>query len=114
MYESPIWMVSGGSVELCLGSSIEYHWMGLGRYLEHASLDEWLYNSGAQQFIVCHFFIGICGYMGREWELSYRLGMRPWIAVAYSAPVIAATAVFVVYPIGHARVPKPEKALRWD
>ena len=49
-----------------------------------------------------------------QWELSYRLGMRPWIAVAYSAPVIAATAVFVVYPIGHARVPKPEKALRWD
>ena len=63
-------------------------------------LDEWLYNSGARQFIVCYFFIGICGYMGREWELSYRLGMRPWIAVAYSAPVIAATAVFVVYPIG--------------
>jgi hypothetical protein len=25
--------------------------------------------------------------MGREWELSFRLGMRPWIAVAYSAPV---------------------------
>jgi hypothetical protein len=34
------------------------------------------------------------GYMGREWELSFRLGMRPWIAVAYSAPVAAATAVF--------------------
>ena len=28
------------------------------------------------------------------------LGMRPWIAVAYSAPVAAATAVFIVYPIG--------------
>ena len=39
-------------------------------------------------------------YMGREWELSFRLGMRPWIAVAYSAPVVAATAVFIVYPIG--------------
>ena len=26
--------------------------------------------------------------------------MRPWIAVAYSAPVVAATAVFIVYPIG--------------
>jgi photosystem II P680 reaction center D1 protein len=36
----------------------------------------------------------------REWELSYRLGMRPWIAVAYSAPVAAASAVFLVYPIG--------------
>jgi hypothetical protein len=31
--------------------------------------------------------------MGRV-ELSFRLGMRPWIAVAYSAPVAAASAVF--------------------
>ena len=38
--------------------------------------------------------------MGREWELSYRLGMRPWIFVAYSAPVAAASAVFLVYPFG--------------
>jgi photosystem II P680 reaction center D1 protein len=65
---------------------------------EAASLDEWLFNGGPYQFIVCHFFIGICAYMGREWELSFRLGMRPWIAVAYSAPV-AATAVFIIYPI---------------
>ena len=57
MYGSPIWMVSGRILELCLRSNIEYHWIGLGRYREHASLDEWLYNSGAQQFIVCHFFI---------------------------------------------------------
>ena len=31
---------------------------------------------------------------------SLMLGMRPWIAVAYSAPVAAATAVFIIYPIG--------------
>jgi len=43
---------------------------------------------------------GIYSYMGREWELSYRLGMRPWIFVAYSAPVAAASAVFLVYPFG--------------
>jgi len=36
--------------------------------------------------------------MGREW--NYRLGMRPWIAVAQPAPVAAATAVFLIYPIG--------------
>jgi hypothetical protein len=41
--------------------------------------------------------------MGREWELSFRLGMRPWIAVAYSAPVAAATGVFLIYPIGQGR-----------
>ena len=44
---------------------------------EAASLDEWLYNGGPFQLVVFHFLIGIYAYMGREWELSYRLGMRP-------------------------------------
>jgi photosystem II P680 reaction center D1 protein len=65
-----------------------------------SSLDEWLYNGGPYQLIIFHFLIGIFCWMGREWELSYRLGMRPWIAVAYSAPVAAATAVLLVYSIG--------------
>ncbi|PHT44954.1 Photosystem II protein D1 [Capsicum baccatum] len=42
----------------------------------------------------------IAYYMGCEWELSFHLGMRPWIVVAYSTPVAAATAVFLIYPIG--------------
>jgi photosystem II P680 reaction center D1 protein len=67
---------------------------------EAASLDEWLYAGGTYQMVVLHFFIGVCCYIGREWELSYRLGMRPWICLAFSAPVAAAAAVFVVYPIG--------------
>ena len=67
---------------------------------EAASLDEWLYNGGEFQLIVFHFLIGIFAYMGREWELSFRLGMRPWICVAYSAPVAAASAVFLIYPFG--------------
>ena len=46
---------------------------------EAATLDEWLYNGGPFQLVVFHFLIGIFSYMGREWELSYRLGMRPWI-----------------------------------
>lgn len=65
-----------------------------------SSMDEWLYNGGPYQLIVLHFLIAIYAYMGRQWELSYRLGMRPWIPVAYSAPVAAATAVLLVYPIG--------------
>ncbi|MBD2626509.1 Photosystem Q(B) protein 1 [Trichormus variabilis] len=67
---------------------------------EAASMDEWLYNGGPYQLIVLHFLIGIWCYLGQLWELSYRLGMRPWIAIAYSAPVIAATSVLLVYPIG--------------
>jgi hypothetical protein len=53
-----------------------------------------------QDWVVLHFLLGVACYMGREWELGFRLGMRPWIAVAYSAPVAAATAVFLIYPIG--------------
>jgi photosystem II P680 reaction center D1 protein len=67
---------------------------------EAASLDEWLYNGGPYQLIVLHFLIGIWCYLGRLWELSYRLGMRPWIAIAFSAPVAAATSVLLIYPIG--------------
>jgi len=67
---------------------------------EAASVDEWLYNGGPYQLIVLHFLTGVACWMGREWELSFRLGMRPWIFVAFSAPVAAATAVFLIYPIG--------------
>jgi len=67
---------------------------------EAASIDEWLFNGGPYQLVCQHFFLGVSAYIGREWELSYRLGMRPWICVAFSAPVAAATAVFIVYPIG--------------
>merc|ERR1711972_1288563 len=67
---------------------------------ESLGLDEWLYNGGTYQFIVLHFILGVSSWMGREWEFSFRLGMRPWIFVAFSAPVVAAAAVFIVYPIG--------------
>lgn len=67
---------------------------------ESLGADEWLYNGGTYQFCIFHFFGGVCSYMGREWEFSFRVGMRPWIFIAFSAPVIAASAVFIVYPIG--------------
>jgi photosystem II P680 reaction center D1 protein len=34
-----------------------------------AASDEWLYNGGPYQMVVCHL-LGIYCYMGREWELS--------------------------------------------
>jgi photosystem II P680 reaction center D1 protein len=64
-----------------------------------ASMDEWLHNGGPYQLIVLHFLIGIYCYQDREWELSYRLGMRPWISLAFSAPAIAAASVLLIYPI---------------
>lgn len=67
---------------------------------EAASIDEWLYNGGPYQMIGAHYIPALACYMGRQWELSYRLGMRPWICVAYSAPLISTASVFWIYPIG--------------
>ncbi|MGF1539827.1 MAG: photosystem II q(b) protein [Pleurocapsa sp.] len=67
---------------------------------EAGSIDEWLYNGGPYQLIVLHFLIGIIAYQDREWELSYRLGMRPWISLAFTAPVAAAVSVLIIYPLG--------------
>jgi photosystem II P680 reaction center D1 protein len=67
---------------------------------EAASIDEWLYNGGEYQMIGLHYIPALCCYLGREWELSYRLGMRPWICVAFSAPLAATTSVFLIYPLG--------------
>merc|ERR1711920_484018 len=77
-------------------------WFGVHFYpvWESLSVDEWLYNGGTYQFTVLHFIAGVSSWMGREWEFSFRLGMRPWIFVAFSAPIVAASAVFIVYPIG--------------
>jgi photosystem II P680 reaction center D1 protein len=50
-----------------------------------------------------HFFLAawpVVGIWFTALGISFRLGMRPWIAVAYSAPVAAATAVFLIHPIG--------------
>jgi photosystem II P680 reaction center D1 protein len=70
------------------------------RVWESSNFDEWLYNGVKYQFVAFHFIGGVSSWMGREWEFSFRLGMRPWIFVAFSAPLVAATAVFVFYPIG--------------
>jgi len=67
---------------------------------EAASLDEWLYNGGPYQLVIFHYMIGCICYLGRQWEYSYRLGMRPWICVAYSAPLAATYSVFLIYPLG--------------
>ena len=58
--------------------------------------DEWAYNGGPFQLVVFHFLIAIYAYMGREWELSYRLGICPW-SVWGATPLSSSFAVFLVY-----------------
>ena len=88
-------IITGGLIPSSNAIGVHFYpiWESLG-------FDEWLYNGGTYQFIVVHFILGVSSWMGREWEFSFRLGMRPWIFIAFSAPLIAATAVFILYPIG--------------
>ena len=88
-------IITGGLIPSSNAIGVHFYpiWESLG-------FDEWLYNGGTYQFIVLHFVGSVSSWMGREWEFSFRLGMRPWIFIAFSAPLIAATAVFIVYPIG--------------
>lgn len=65
-----------------------------------SSPDEWFFNGGPWQAIALHFTAGACCWMGRECELSHRLGMRPWVFPAFSGPVAAAGAVLLAYPLG--------------
>ena len=90
-------MITGGVIPSSNGIGVHFYpiWESLG-------FDEWLYNGGLYQFIVLHFVGSVSSWMGREWEFSFRLGMRAWIFIGFSGPVIAATAVFILYPIGQA------------
>ncbi|MBA0642151.1 hypothetical protein Goklo_026592, partial [Gossypium klotzschianum] len=56
---------------------------------EAVSVDEWLYNGDPYELIILHFLLGVACYMGREWELIFRLAL-----------VAATTVVFLIYPIG--------------
>ena len=78
-------IITGGLIPSSNAIGVHFYpiWASLG-------FDEWLYNGGTYQFIVLHFILGVTAWMGR----------RPWIFMAFSAPLIAATAVFIVYPIG--------------
>ncbi|KAL8197674.1 hypothetical protein R6Q57_024322 [Mikania cordata] len=82
------WVIFSTSAIILTSTAIGLHFYPIW---EATSVDEWLYNGGPYELIVLHFLLGVACYMGREWELSFCLGMRPWIAVAYSAPVAAAT-----------------------
>ena len=88
-------MITGALIPSSNAIGVHFYpiWWSLG-------FDQWLYNGGTYQFIILHFIGGVTSWMGREWEFSFRLGMRPWIFIAFSAPLSAATAVFIVYPIG--------------
>ncbi|KAF3622451.1 Photosystem II protein D1 [Capsicum annuum] len=48
---------------------------GIREPISAASVDEWLYNGGPYELIVLDFLLGVAYCMGREWELSFRLGI---------------------------------------
>ncbi|XVE63965.1 hypothetical protein DITRI_Ditri07aG0062900 [Diplodiscus trichospermus] len=62
-------IISGAII--CTSAAIGLHFYPIW---EAASNDEWLYNGDPYELIVLHFLLGVACYIGREWELSFRLG----------------------------------------
>ena len=67
---------------------------------EAASVDEWLYNGGPYELIVCSTLMTWCSIL-HGWRESGN-GVSVWASLdcCCSAPVPAATAGFLIYPIG--------------
>jgi photosystem II P680 reaction center D1 protein len=86
-------LMYGNTSLLVLLSKFKRNWCSFYPIWE-ASVDEWLYNGGPYQLVVLHFLTGVACWMGREWE--FPSWYASWIFVAFSAPVAAATAVFLI------------------
>jgi photosystem II P680 reaction center D1 protein len=59
-----------------------------------------LYNGIAHQLVIFHFLIGIFLYMGREWELSYRLQVCVLGSGSFLTPVASSNRRVLDLPIG--------------
>ncbi len=64
------------------------------------SFTRWCQIGGLWNFTAFHGVIGLIGFMLRQIEISRLIGIRPYNAIAFSAPIAVFTSVFLVYPLG--------------
>ena len=60
----------------------------------------WLTLGGLWPFIALHGALGLVGFMLRQFEIARAIRLRPYNALAFSAPIAVFVSVFLVYPLG--------------
>ncbi|MGF1588413.1 MAG: photosystem II D2 protein (photosystem q(a) protein) [Pleurocapsa sp.] len=60
----------------------------------------WCQIGGLWNFTAFHGVIALIGFMLRQIEIARLIGIRPYNAIAFSAPIAIFVSVFLVYPLG--------------
>ena len=64
------------------------------------SLSRWFNLGGLWTFIALHGTLGLAGFMLRQFEIARSIRLRPYNALAFSAPIAVFVSVFLIYPLG--------------
>ncbi|MGL5074733.1 MAG: photosystem II D2 protein (photosystem q(a) protein), partial [Waterburya sp.] len=64
------------------------------------SFTRWCQIGGLWAFIALHGAFALIGFMLRQFEISRLVGIRPYNAIAFSAPIAVFVSVFLLYPLG--------------
>ena len=57
-------------------------------------------SGGLWIFIAFHGALGLVGFMLRQFEIARSIRLRPYNALAFSAPIAVFVSVFLIYPLG--------------
>ena len=60
----------------------------------------WCQLGGLWNFVALHGTFSLVGFMLRQFEIARLLGLRPYNALAFSAPIAVFLSVFLMYPLG--------------
>nr|AMD08031.1 photosystem II core 34 kDa protein [Euglena mutabilis] len=60
----------------------------------------WLQLGGLWAFVALHGSFGLIGFMLRQFEIARAVQIRPYNAIAFSAPISVFVSVFLIYPLG--------------
>jgi photosystem II P680 reaction center D2 protein len=60
----------------------------------------WFQLGGIWVFVAIHGAIGLIGFILRQFEIARSVQLRPYNAIAFSAPISVFVSVFLIYPLG--------------
>jgi photosystem II P680 reaction center D2 protein len=60
----------------------------------------WFQLGGIWVFVAIHGAFGLIGFMLRQFEIARSVQLRPYNAIAFSAPISVFVSVFLIYPLG--------------
>jgi len=63
-------------------------------------LTRWFQLGGLWTFVALHGAFGLIGFILRQFEIARSVRLRPYNAIAFSAPIAVFVSVFLIYPLG--------------